>query len=102
VRDNLFYTLGLARIYQGTWDGSGMGLWKYEKPINQETVHFSGNAYSNIENHEEPGMQSLSKEETLTSLVKRLEVDPAISAGFKEMFNFLEGSRYYSRIEQAL
>ena len=102
VRDNLFYTAGLARIYQGTWDGSGMGLWKYEKPINQETVHFSGNAYSSIENHEEPGMQSLSKEETLTSLVKRLEVDPAISAGFKEMFNFLEGSRYYSRIEQAL
>ncbi len=102
VRDNLFYTAGLARIYQGTWDGSGMGLWKYEKPINQETVHFSGNAYSNIENHEEPGIQSLSKEETLTSLVKRLEGDPAIRAGFKEMFNFLEGSRYYSRIEQAL
>ena len=102
VCDNLFYTAGLAHIYQGTWDGSGMGLWKYEKPINQEAVHFSGNAYSNIENHEEPGMQSLSKEETLTSLVKRLEVDPAISAGFKEMFNFLEGSRYYSRIEQAL
>ena len=102
VRDNLFYTAGLARIFQGTWDGSGMGLWKYEKPINQETVHFSGNAYSNIENHEEPGIQSLSKEETLTSLVKRLEVDPVISAGFKDMFNFLEGSRYYSRIEQAL
>ena len=102
VRDNLFYTAGLARIYQGTWDGSGMGLWKYEKPINQETVHFSGNAYSNIENHEEPGMQSLSKEETLTSLVKHLEEDSAIHAGFKEMFNFLEGSRCYSRIEQAL
>ena len=102
VRDNLFYTAGLARIYQGTWDGSGMGLWKYEKPINQETVRFSGNAYSNIENHEEPGMQSLSKEETLMSLVKRLEVDPVKRAGFKEMFNFLEGSRYYSRIEQAL
>jgi hypothetical protein len=102
VRDNLFYTAGLASIYQGTWDGSGMGLWKYEKPINQETVHFSGNAYSNIENHEEPGMQSLSNEETLTSLVKRLDVDPSIRAGFKEMFNFLEGSRYYSRIEQAL
>lgn len=102
VRDNLFYTAGLARIFQGTWDGSGMGLWKYEEPINQETVHFSGNAYSNIENHEEPGIQSLSKEETLTSLVKRLEVDPVISAGFKDMFNFLEGSRYYSRIEQAL
>jgi acetamidase/formamidase len=65
-------------------------------------VHFSGNAYSNIENHEEPGMQSLSNEETLTSLVKRLEVEPAIRAGFKEMFNFLEDSRYYSRIEQAL
>lgn len=102
VRDNLFYTAGLARIFQGTWDGSGMGLWKYEKPINEETVHFSGNAYSNIENHEEPGIQSLSKEETLTSLVKRLEVDPVISAGFKDMFNFLEGSRYYSRIQQAL
>ena len=102
VRDNLFYTTGLARIYQGTWDGSGMGLWKYEKPINQETVRFSGNAYSNIENHEEPGMQSLSKEETLKSLVKHLEEDSAIHAGFKEMFNFLEGSRYYSRIEQAL
>ena len=102
VRDNLFYTTGLARIYQGTWDGSGMGLWKYQKPINQETVHFSGNAYSNIENHQEPGMQSLSKEETLTSLVKHLEVDPAIRAGFEKMFNFLEGSRYYSRIEEAL
>ena len=102
VSDNLFYTAGLARIYQGTWDGSGMGLWKYQKPINQETVRFSGNAYSNIENHEEPAMQSLSKEETLTSLVKRLEVDPVTRAGFDKMFNFLEGSRYYSRIKQAL
>ena len=102
VSDNLFYTTGLARIYQGTWDGSGMGLWKYQKPINQETVRFSGNAYSNIENHEEPAMQSLSKEETLTSLVKRLEVDPVTRAGFDKMFNFLEGSRYYSRIKQAL
>ncbi len=102
VRDNLFYTTGLARIYQGTWDGSGMGLWKYQKPINQETVRFSGNAYSNILNHKEPSMQSLLKEETLTSLVKRLRVDPATRAGFDKMFNFLEDSRYYSRIKQAL
>lgn len=102
VRDNLFYTTGTAKIYQGTWDGSGMGLWKYQKPINQKTVLFSGNAYSNIVNHEEPSMQSLSKEETLTSLVERLKVDPATRAGFNKMFNFLEDSRYYSRIKQAL
>ena len=79
-----------------------MGLWKYQKPINQETVRFSGNAYSNILNHKEPSMRSLSKEETLTSLVKRLKVDPATRAGFDKMFNFLEDSRYYSRIKQAL
>ena len=79
-----------------------MGLWKYQKPINQQTVRFSGNAYSNIHYHEEPGMQALSKQETLTSLIKRLKVDSVTRAGFEKMFNFLEDSRYYSRIKQAL
>jgi hypothetical protein len=79
-----------------------MGLWKYQKPINQETVRFSGNAYLNILDHKEPSMQSLSKEETLTSLIKHLKADPATRAGFDKMFNFLKDSRYYSRIKKAL
>ncbi|MDG1242986.1 MAG: hypothetical protein P8R37_06070 [Opitutae bacterium] len=102
VRDNLFYTTGKAKIYQGTLDGSGMGLWKYQKPINQQTVRFSGNAYSNIVDHEEPDMQALSKEETLTSLVKRLNADPVTREGFNKMFEFLEDSRHRSRIQEAL
>ena len=102
VRDNLFYTTGEAQIYQGTWDGSGMGLWKYQKPINQERVRFSGNAYSNIVNQEEEGIQRLDSKETLGSLIERLKVDAETSEGFESMSEFLKGSRYWSEIEKAL
>lgn len=102
VRDNLFYTKGEAQIYQGTWDGSGMGLWKYQKPINHKRVRFSGNAYSNIVDHEEEGMQTLDSEETLSSLIERLKVDAETSEGFDRMSEFLKDSRYWSEIEKAL
>ena len=102
VRDNLFYTKGEAHIYQGTWDGSGMGLWKYQKPINHKRVRFSGNAYSNIVDHEEEGMQTLDSEETLSSLIERLKVDAETSEGFDRMSEFLKDSRYWSEIEKAL
>jgi hypothetical protein len=102
VRGNLFYTTGKAKIFQGTWDGSGMGLWKYQKPINQKRIRFSGNAYSNIVDHEEEGMQTLDSEETLGSLIERLKVDAETSEGFDRMSEFLKDSRYWSEIEKAL
>ena len=41
VSDNLLHTTGVAQIYQATWDGSGMGLWKRK-------VYQSKNCYSAV------------------------------------------------------
>ena len=102
VTGNLFFTRGVAKVYQGTWDGQGLGLWKYKAPMNQETVRFSGNAYSNVVDHAEPGMQTLSTEETLKTLIDRLRVNPLTVDGFDRLGEFLKGSRYWSVIEQTL
>jgi hypothetical protein len=107
VRDNLFYTAGLARIYQGTWDGSGMGLWKAQKPINRQTFEFSGNAYTEVagfqnQAHVETGMQQLDTVETLSSLLQRFDAIDEVRKNFDEMHRFLEASRYWSVLKIAL
>ena len=105
--ENLFYTKGLATITQGYWHPSGLGTWKPNKQINRDTIHFEGNAYSNVsgfkgKKHTEPGMQELSENETVRSLVGRFDDDPEARAGFDKMHKFLMGSRYWSKIEEAL
>jgi hypothetical protein len=107
VTGNLFYTTGVARIYQGTWDSSSVGLWKGMKAINRDTFTFRGNGYSKVagykdQPHVEPGMQMLDEEETLRSLIKRFDPYPEIRNNFDKMHQFLMGSRYWSELESAL
>lgn len=107
VTGNLFYTTGVAEIYQGTWDGGGMGLWKAQKPINRNSFQFSGNAYTcvvgfNGSSHEEPDMQQLNEQETLGSLVGRFDEMPEIRENFDTLHRFLKQSRYWSILEAAL
>ena len=107
ITDNLFYTTGTAQIYQGTWDGSGMGLWRAQKRINRESFQFSGNAYTRVEGfqgrvHEEPGLMQLREVETLSSLVDRFDFMPEVRANFDRLLHFLESSRYWSLLAKAL
>ena len=107
ITDNLFYTTGTAQIYQGTWDGSGMGLWRAQKRINRESFQFSGNAYTRVEGfqgrvHEEPGLMQLREVETLSSLVDRFDSMPEVRANFDRLLHFLESSRYWSLLAKAL
>lgn len=102
VRDNLFYTTGEAHVYQGTWGGGGMGLWKYKGPLNSKTISMQNNAYSNAHEHSETGMQTLAPEQTLGSLIKELEKARNSNADFREMLRFLRGSKYWEQIESVL
>ena len=107
VTDNLFYTAGLGRIYEGTWDGSGMGLWKEEKGINRKRFDFRGNAYSRVagfdgQAHEEPEILELNKVETLGSLIGRFDDVPEVRDNFDKMHRFLEESRYWNDLKSAL
>jgi hypothetical protein len=102
VIDNLFYTTGQARIFQGTWAGDGLGNWKYEGPINRETFRFSGNAYRSVADHQEPEMKQLGDDETLQSLIDRLTDDPEAPEGFGKLMNFLRESRHWDDIKAAL
>jgi hypothetical protein len=107
VTDNLFYTAGLGRIYEGTWDGSGMGLWKEEKGINRKRFDFRGNAYSRVagfdgQAHEEPEILELNKVETLGSLIGRFDDVPEVRDNFDKMHRFLEESRYWKDLKSAL
>jgi hypothetical protein len=102
VVGNLFYTKGKARIFQGTWAGDGLGNWKYEGPINRSTIHFANNAYTMVLGHEEPGMEQLSDEETLQSLMDRFSEDPEAGEGFKKLMEFLQGSARWGEIKAVL
>ena len=107
VSDNLFYTTGVAQIYQATWDGSGMGLWKAQKSINRKTYSFEGNSYTQVEGfngmeHKESKQQKLNTKETLRSLIGRFDETPKVRDNFDHMHNFLKKSRYWSLLEVAL
>ena len=107
VTDNLFYTAGLGRIYEGTWDGSGMGLWKEKNVINRKRFNFRGNAYSRVagfdgQAHEEPEILELNKVETLGSLIGRFDNVPEVRDNFDKMHRFLEESRYWEDLKSAL
>jgi hypothetical protein len=107
VSDNLFYTTGVAQIYQATWDGSGMGLWKAQKSINRKTYSFSGNSYTRVEGfngmeHQESKQLQLSAQETLGSLIGHFDSIPQVRDNFDRMHDFLTHSRYWSLLKAAL
>ena len=102
VTGNLFCTTGTARIFQGTWAGDGLGNWKYEGPINRETIRFKGNAFTQVADHDEEGIQHLEPDASLGDLIDRLKDDDESCAGFTELLHFLEGSRNWERIKELL
>jgi hypothetical protein len=102
VTGNLFFTSGVARVFQGTWAGDGLGNWKYQAPVNRASIRFENNAYSNVAGHDEPGMRALSEDESLASLIKRFDNDPAARAGFLQLIAFLRGSRHWPQVAGAL
>lgn len=107
VTENIFYSTGISRIYEGTWGGGGMGLWKAQRPINRQTFEFSGNAYSRVagfknQAHTEPNMKKLEMSETLGSLIERFDSLPDVRENFDRMHRFLEASRYWSLLKAAL
>lgn len=107
VTDNVFFTRGEAQIYQGTWGGGGMGLWKAQKKINRQKINFKGNAYTRVAGfdgaqHDEPGKMQLKASETLGSLIGRFDTEPEVRANFDRMHRFLEQSRYWSSLQAAL
>lgn len=107
VTDNLFYTRGEAQIYQGTWGGGGMGLWKAQNKINRKSFDFHGNAYTRVTGfkgteHTEAGMQRLKDAETLGSLIGRFDAIPEVRENFDRMHRFLEQSRYWALLQAEL
>ena len=105
--NNLVYTRGLGLISQGVWHPSGLGLWKPSQAINRETIYFSGNSYTEIEDyggglHEEPDMKQLAPEETLSSLIRSFDQDEVVKQGFRKMLDFLKGSRNWAQIKAML
>jgi hypothetical protein len=102
VENNLFYTTGKAQIYQATWDGKGMGTWKYQKPLNVETVQFRNNAYLNAPQYNEVGKRHLSAGKNLRDLMQILEATPSSGIDFKPMIEFLRDSKKWEIIKSSL
>lgn len=105
--NNLVYTQGSALISQGVWHPSGLGLWEPNQAINRETIFFSGNSYTKVEDfegaqHKEPQMKKLTPIETLGSLIKLFDQNQSVKQGFDKMLDFLQGSRNWAQIKATL
>ena len=82
-------------------------MWEPNQAINRETIFFSGNSYTKVEDfegaqHKEPQMKKLTPIETLGSLIKLFDQNQSVKQGFDKMLDFLQGSRNWAQIKATL